>query len=521
MIRLTDQLDRAARMWPDHPAVSSGDRQLSWSDIKRRVEGLARALHAQGVRPGDRVAFLGFNSHVGVECYYAPALIGAAVVPLNTRLSERELVACINDCRPKVMVVDTDHVPSAQAIMRQCPVVQSVFHAGEAELPQGMITYETALSTANPDLDFDTLAGRDDDMLIMYYTGGTTGTPKGVMLSHANIFANAMATLVDFQYLVNEAHFMTGPLFHTAGGARVFIAPLMGIHLVLMPKFDVVELMRLVAKHRVALLQFVPTMMVTILDHPLLDSFDMSSLRLLTYGGAPMPPDLLDRMVTAFPGIGFGQAFGMTEASPILTILKPEHHTDKGEFTGKLNSAGRPVCFVDLRIVDPKGENLPSGAIGEIVARGPNMMKGYWDKPGLTEEVLRRGWYHTGDSGYLDADGFLFVTGRIKDMIITGGENVYPIECENMVTSHPAVQECAVIGTPDEKWGERVHAVIVLHTGKPATAAEIKHYCRENLAHYKCPTLISFRTLPLPHTSIGKIDKVTLRAEYQTGEARG
>ncbi|SEP95461.1 class I adenylate-forming enzyme family protein [Thalassovita taeanensis] len=517
MIRVTDQLAKAAHAWPDLPAVSCALRTLSWAELNVRTRALATVLSDAGVQRGDRLAYLGFNSHIGVECYYAPALVGAAVVPINFRLSERELIDCIHDCRPRVLVVDEEHAPLARAIMAACPQVEQVLYAGTGTVPAGMVGYEAALSTAGAEPDFQALCGRDDDMLIMFYTGGTTGTPKGVMLTHTNMFTNAMAALTNWDIAENGAHFVTGPLFHTAGGSRVFGASLMGVHLVLMPRFDAVELMGLVAKHRVTLLQFVPTMMAMLLDHPQIGRFDMSSVKMMTYGAAPMPPALMKRALKVFPGVRFGQAFGMTEASPVLTVLNPDYHVLSGPKAGKLTSLGRPVSYADVRVVDENDVPLPAGQIGEIIARGPNIMKGYWQQPEVTAEAMRGGWYHTGDSGYFDKDGFLFLAGRIKDMVITGGENVYPVEVEEVMGTHPAVRDSAIIGTPDPKWGERVHAVIVLHPGACPTEEEIIAHCRTQLAHYKCPTLVSFRTEPLPLTKVNKVDKLALRAFYNNG----
>lgn len=515
MIRITDHLSKAAFCWPDNPAVTCNQRTLSWLELNNGVEALARTLFAAGVRGGDRVAYLGFNSISLMECYYAPSLIGAAIVPLNFRLSTRELIECVHDCRPKILVVDDKHIPQAQAIQKHCPEVEMVFHSGSAPTPYGMQSYKVNIAKNHQEIDFDALSSHDDDMLIMFYTGGTTGKPKGVMLSHANLFSNALGTINHMGLKEREVYLSTGPLFHTGAGSRIYMAPFLGAHMVLMPQFDIVVLMELVAKYEVNLIQFVPTMMSMILDHPLFCDFDMSSLRFLSYGAAPMPPDLLERTLNAFPDVKFGQAYGMTEASPVLTVLSSDYHTEDGQKLGKINSVGKPVSFVDIRIIGPDDMMLPAGNIGEIIARGPNIMLGYWDKPDMTAEAIQDGWYHTRDSGYLDSDGFLYISGRTKDMIITGGENVYPIEVEDIIAQHPAVKQCAVIGAPDKKWGERVHAIIVTQSENAVSSEDIIAYCREHLAHYKCPTLITFQLDALPLTNINKIDKNALRARHE------
>ncbi len=522
MIRITDLLEKAAHQWPDQPAVTCALGTLTWAQLQGRCIRLARALHGIGAGQGERVAWLGFNAATGVECYYGPALIGAASVPLNFRLSEGELRECLTDCAPVAVVADAEHAELAVRLAADCPSIKVVWQAG-GDLEGGAQPYEEALDRPGPMPDFDALAGRDDDLLILFYTGGTTGRPKGVMLSHANIFTNAMGTAAAFSIPQGAAHLMTGPLFHTAGGSRIYLAALMGMHLAMMPHFDVTELMRLVSEHRVTIVQCVPTMLAMMLDHPRFADFDMTSLRLLTYGAAPMPPALLRRAMAAFPGVQFAQGFGMTEASPILTILPPEDHALNGPDepeAARLTSVGRAVPYVDMRIVSETGTECPQGTVGEVVVRGPNIMRGYWMQPDLTAKALKGGWYHTGDAGYLDKDGYLFLTGRIKDMIITGGENVYPIEVENVIETHPAVDTVAVIGSPDPVWGERVHAVVTLiapaapQSAPPVTEAQIIAYTRDRLAHYKCPKQVSFHPAPLPLTPVNKIDKRALRQIY-------
>lgn len=502
MIRYTDLLARAAHQWPDRPALSCPRRTLTWAELLARARRLARALQGVGAGRGDRVAWLGFNAHEAVEIYYGPALIGAAAMPLNYRLSEVELTELMADSAPVVLIADEAHEAMARRLAAACPSAPKVWVTGAS--------YEDALAGDPPPEFAD--AGRDDEMLILYYTGGTTGRPKGVMTTHANMFANAMGTIAAFTPGEAGRHFVTGPLFHTAGGGRVYAAALTGAEVVLLPKYDVVEAMQAVARRRVTLMQFVPTMIAMMLDHPRFGEFDMSSLRLITYGSAPMPPELLRRALRAFPGVRFGQAFGMTEASPILTVLTQDEHDPDGPMASKLSSVGRAVHYVDLKIVDETGAELPPGAAGEVWARGPNIMRGYWNRPAETAAALAGGWYHTGDAGYLDEDGYLFLTGRIKDMIVSGGENVYPIEVENVIETHPSVDSVAVIGSPDPKWGERVHAVIRLFA--PATAEEIIAHARARLAHYKCPRQVSFHDGPLPLTPVNKIDKRALRRIY-------
>ena len=515
MIRFPDFLAKAARTWPDRPAVSTTDgTSLTWAGLNNRGRALARVLYHAGARPGDRVAFLGFNDIAAVECYFAPALIGAISVPLNFRLSEDELGAVLDDCRPHILIVDPAHLDAALKLRLACPSIAAIFVTGDAAAPEGGLHYETALAEPGAEVDFTPLCSRDNDTLILFYTSGTTGQPKGVMLSHANQFANAMGTALHLGLPGCGTHFVTGPLFHTAAGARVFAAALFGNHIILMPRFEIPVLLDAIATHRITLLQFVPTMMAMILDHPDFGRHDLSSLRDLTYGAAPIPVPLLKRTIAAFPGARLSQAFGMTEASPIVTVLTAEDHMTEGPGVARLASIGRAVSYCDLRIVGPDGADTAPGETGEIVVRGPHIMTGYWNRPEDTAMVLRDGWYHTGDGGYFDAGGYVFLAGRIKDMIITGGENVYPIEVEDVLAHHPGVAAVAVIGAPDPVWGERVHAVICPAPGTEVTAQELIGWARDRLAHYKCPTRVSFLEAGLPLTSVGKIDKKALRARF-------
>ncbi|MGG7567088.1 long-chain-fatty-acid--CoA ligase [Rhodovulum sp. DZ06] len=513
MFRITDLLARAARTWPDAPAISCAAGTQSWSALDARARRLAAALLARGAKRGDRIAWLGFNGRMGMETLFAAPLLGAAAAPLNFRLSAAEMIETLNDHRPCAIVVDAAHADTLAAVLPHCPSIHAVLVEGPAR--EGMEAYEDALTAADPGTLTGDMAGGGEDMLVMFYTGGTTGAPKGVMLSHTNIFANQMGILANWDMRPNEAYSITGPMFHSAAGARVYGAAMMGTHLALAPRFDIGDLLGRIETHRVAIAQFVPTMLAMMLDHPEFDRHDLSSLRLITYGAAPMPPDLLSRAMEAFPGVRFAQAFGMTEASPIVTFLNPEDHEDPD--SPLLRSIGRTAPFVDLKIVDEDRRDLPVGEVGELAVRGANIMLGYWERPEATAAALVDGWYYTGDAGYVDADGYVFLSGRIKDMIITGGENVYPIEVETVLAHHPDVRAAAVIGSPDPKWGERVHAVVQLVEGAEEDPAALIAFCRERLAHYKAPSLVSFTAEPLPLTKVNKVDKQALRARYGGG----
>lgn len=502
-MRLTDPLVRAAHHWPNRPALTCDAGTLTWAQLSDRIHRLASVLRLAGVGPGDRVAWLGFNGRRGVECYYAPQLLGAACVPLNYRLAEPELQKAVQNSQPTVIIADAEHSGKAQ-VLAESDTIQLCLTAD----------YEDRIKNAPPLSEADTQPGGGDDMAMLFYTGGTTGESKGVMLSHMNLYMNGMSTAMGMTvpFGVGEPHIMTGPLFHAGAGGRVWMSSLMGTHLIMMAKFDVDQVMSAINEHRVALLQLVPTMLAMILDHPKIDHFDLSCLRILTYGASPMPPELMRRAIKVFPGITFGQAYGMTEAAPVVTILTAEDH--EGE-APHLTSVGRSVAYDDVRVLNGKDEVVPAGQVGEVCVRGPNVMLGYWRDPDTTAQAMRSGWYHTGDTGFLDGDDYLHLTGRMTDMIITGGENVYPIEVENALGTHPSVAEVAVIGVPDSKWGERVHAVVRLK-GR-ADKQEIIDYARGLIAPYKCPKTISFQDGPFPVTAINKIDKKALRKMYGGG----
>jgi acyl-CoA synthetase (AMP-forming)/AMP-acid ligase II len=377
-----------------------------------------------------------------------------------------------------------------------------------------MVSLEEILLTDPAPVDFENLASSDDDTLLIFYTGGTTGQSKGVMLTHTNIFANTIGGIAAYGFREGETHMLYGPLFHLAAGARVFWAAILGAHTIVLPKFEVTDLLRLIPAFKVDTIQMVPTMLTMFLNHPDFPNHDLSSIRLITYGASPMPVALMQKAMQAMPDVEFCQGFGMTETSPLLTVLGSRDHALEGPLAAKLNSVGRVVGHVDVRIVDAEDNFLPHNETGEVVTRGPHVMKGYLNSPEMTAHAMRGGWYHTGDTGYFDEDGFLFLTGRIKDMIISGGENIYPIEIENALSLFPAINECAVIGIPDEHWGEAVHAVVTLRAGQTAAEQDIIDWCRERLAHYKCPRAVTIRTESMPLSSVNKIMKSELRAPF-------
>ncbi len=513
-VRFGELLEKAAHAYPDHPAVTFEGETKSWARVFKRCCGVAAALEALGLKPGDRLAYLGFNSDTLFECYFAPSMAGIETVVMNFRWSMAECVAALNDCQPKALVFDAAHAELAGAAAAQVPHVRHLIQAGPSAPPPAL-AYETL--AACRDRPSGPSSG-DNDTLIIYFTGGTTGRSKGVMLSHWNLFANAMGAPHIMGNVRDRAQCVVGPMFHLAPGSRIFSAVLLNAHSVIMPRFEIVPMLRLIEEHKIHSLTLVPTMMHMILAHPAFHDHDLSSVGQITLGGSPTPRDLLEKVIAAFPNAKLNNGYGMTEMSPMLAALTSEYHVLDGPRAGKLNSVGHPVPYLDIRIVDENDCELEQGEIGEIIARGPTVMKGYLNRPDETAHALRGGWFHTGDMGYFDEDGLLFISGRLKDMIISGGENIYPTEVEDVLSMHPAVSQAAVIGIPNEKWGEEVHAVIILndsHTADPEANTEILiAHCRKHLATYKCPRSFSFRTEPMPLSAANKVLKTELRKPF-------
>ncbi len=512
---LTQFLHKALREYPDDEAVVFADRRQTWAGFTDRVARLAGVLQRLDMGPGERVGILGLNSDRYMETVFAALWGGGVFNTVNIRWSAPEIAYSLDDCDTRILFVDDEFVPLVSKVREKSSALQTVVYMGENQAPEGTEDLRQLMEDAAPVAD----AGRyGEDLAGILYTGGTTGKPKGVMLSHANLYLSAVSTVIPACRRDRIVGLHSAPFFHVAGiGLLVQLSIRGGTHVIL-PRFEPLPVIEAIERETVLETFLVPTMLRTVLDHPEFDNHDTSSLRCLIYGASPMDRTLLKRAMDKLPNADFLQMYGMTELSPTVTMLAPEVHSDPAQHD-KLMSAGSPTHIAEIRIVDPTDNEVERGQVGEICARGPMVMQGYWNKEQQTRDAVRDGWMHTGDAGYMDGDGYLFLVDRIKDMIVTGGENVYSVEVEDVLLQRPEVAQCAVIGVPDEKWGERVHAVLILKEGYELDETAITSFCKEHIAGYKCPRSYEARE-ELPMSGAGKLLKFKLKEEHWKGRGR-
>ncbi|EKZ98462.1 long-chain fatty acid--CoA ligase [Cupriavidus metallidurans] len=513
---LTQGLHRRMQQTPDHVATIFRGRRRTYREFSERVSRLAGALQQLGMNPGDRVSMLALNSDRYLEYAMGVWWGGGVLNPVNTRWSVPEIVYSLDDCDTGILIVDDHFLSMAEPIHATAKRAPILIHAGDGAPPAGMLGFE-ALLADSPSVP-DAMRGGEDLASIMY-TGGTTGKPKGVMQSHLNLWSSSISRLAQFPLDEATITLHAAPLFHTAAMAKAVGVFVIGGTHTMVPTFDPAEVLETLERERVNDIMLVPTMLQAILACPDFARRDVSSLKRINYGASPINGAVLDAALAAMPNVEFSHAYGLTEASPVVSVNPPANHGPEGRASGLYRSAGRPGFGVFVKVVDPNGDEVPRNTIGEIVVRGPNIMQGYWNKPEETRQALRNGWLHTGDGAYMDDAGYLFIVDRIKDMIVTGGENVYSAEVENALAQHPAVHSCAVIGVPHERWGEAVHAVVVLRPGLQAGEDELRTHCRALIASYKCPKSVEFRT-EMPLSAAGKILKRELRTHYWQDQPR-
>jgi long-chain acyl-CoA synthetase len=490
-------LRRAIRVAGEREALVCGDTRLTHRDLLERLERLHAVLLELGTRKGDRVAVLAFNSIPFIELYCGISACGRCQVPLNFRWAEPELAYALSDSGSRILVTDRD--PGGLA-----DLVDRVIRIDDGE-------YDALVAAADR-TPFDEAGVREDEPAGLFYTGGTTGASKGVILTHRNLIANATSMQIVTPLEIDDVYLVMAPLFHAAGSVSVLQTLYVGAKHVILPSFDPGEVLDVVEREGVTATLGVPTMVAAVVEEQLTRPRDVSSLRLFSHGGSPIAMEVLRRGRQAFPTTEFVHLYGATETAPVVT---GQQHEEQLLGTPLERSAGQAVVGVEVVIRDVDGTPRPDGEPGEVTIRGSNVMAGYWNKPEQTAAALRGGWYWSGDIGRLDAEGHLFLLDRSKDMIISGGENVYCTEVEDALYTHPAVLEATVFGIPDEQWGEAVHAVVVLRSD--ATEHELIDHCRKSIAGYKVPRSISFQSDPLPKSGPGKVLKRELRAPFWEG----
>mgnify|MGYP000002592172 FL=1 len=505
---LTQPVIKAAAERPEGIFTIFGGRRRSNAVFADRVARLAAAFRAMGVGPGDRIAMLAANSDRYVEYVFATLWAGGVINPVNARWSAREMAFSLEDSDTRILVVDDGFASMVPELRALAPGLERIIHTGDTVAPEGMDGWEQLIASHDPVPD----AGRaGDDMAALLYTGGTTGRPKGVMLSHAGIATCSLSLTAAAPNGGDAPGLHVAPFFHIGGVGVIFQFAYRRAPQVIMPAFDAGEALRLIEEERVGDIFVVPTMLRWLLDHPDLARRDLSSLVSIRYGAAPIDTTLLARAMEAIPTAGFMQVYGQTEFSPVVTCLAPADHLGEGAGQ-RLTSAGRPLPTATVRIVDAARNPLPVGEVGEIAVQGPQVMLGYWNRPEETAKALSEGWLYTGDAGFMDEAGFLHVVDRVKDMIVTGGENVYSAEVENALATMPGIAASAVVAAPDEEWGERVHAVIVAAAGAEISLERVRAHCHSLIAGYKAPRSVSLIDA-LPLSPAGKVLKHVLRAE--------
>lgn len=514
---LTQMLRRGLQTRPNGSSTFDSGRGRTWVETVDRVSRLASFLKVHGLQTGDRVAILSLNNDRYFEALFAVPWAGAIVVPINTRLAAPEINFLLEDSGATALLIDENfaHMLGKLPSSRHMRTIMR-FDAPKSEGPA--ISFEEALRAAEPTPD--AMRG-GEDLAGIYYTGGTTGRPKGVMLSHGNLVSNAMNVAFCMGFESDATYLHAAPMFHLSDSCSTYGITMLGGAHVFLPRFEPLSFLETVQKHRVTNVTLVPTMINMTLNHESFEQFDLGSLRRVCFGAAPMSDGLLQQVLGRLPHVRFQQAWGMTELSPIATLMDARFTTADHLASGRLRSCGQAVATVDIAILDQSGNEVPRGTVGEIAVRGPTVMKGYWRQPEATAAVLRDGWMRSGDAAMMDPDGFVFIVDRLKDMIVTGGENVYSAEVENAISLMPEVAEVAVIGIPDETWGEIVHAFVIPRPNVELTAEMVLSFCKGRLANFKCPRSVELRTQPLPLSAAGKVLKADLRQPFWSGKDRG
>jgi len=517
----TEFLGLSTVICPSREALIYERQRWTFSELAQRVNQLGDALLKLGVQKGDRVAILQVNCNEYVEAYFATAKLGAIYVPLNFRAKQDELTHMLRIAEAKILLAGKRYVDMVKSIRSKLSSVESciVIDGGKAE---GMLAYEELLASGSAEeKEFTQI--NDDDPTVLMYTAGTTGLPKGVAHNHNSYSVYVMQNVNPPDPEIAETNLISMPLYHVAGMQAMMAGVYGGRTMALQSQFEVNEWFEIAQREKVTRVMLVPTMLKRIVEHPDFDKYDLSSLRVITYGAAACPYELLEKTVERFPGRVLINAFGGTETSSTIAMLRSDDQIITGRETEEekekklkrlSSSIGIPLDDVEVQIRDEEGQTLTTGEMGELVVRGPRIMKGYWRDEEKTKGAFTSdGWYRTGDLGYMDDERYIYLAGRADDLIIRGGENISPEEVENVLYTHPAIEEAAVIGVPDLEWGQEPRAVVVLKEGQTATEEEIIEFCRGKLAGFKRPRSVVFVN-ELPKTSVGKVVRKDLRKQY-------
>ena len=513
----TDFINIASAICPDRTAIIFEDKRYTFGQLNERINRLANGLIKLGIQKGDRVSFLQVNCNQCVETYFAVAKTGAIYLPLNFRAKEKELTYMLNTAEAATLIAGERYIPMIQSIQPELKTLKNLISIEKKH--DDMLYYEDIVNESPAD-EVVTEIG-DNDTTILMYTAGTTGFPKGVMLSHTSFSTYVLENVTPPDPDIEERNILTVPLYHVAG-IQAMMAAIYGARTLVMERqFEPKEWMTLVEREKANRAMMVPTMLKQLLDHPDFKKHDLSSLKVITYGAAPMPIPVIRKALEEFPGVSFINAFGQTETASTITALGPEDHVLTGtpeemeKKLKRLSSIGKPMADVQMKVIDQEtGKTLGPNEVGEILAKGPRVMSGYWkDEEKTAKTIDKDGWVHTGDVGYVDDDGYYFLAGRSSDMIIRAGENISPEELENVIREHPKVEDVAVIGVPDETWGEEPRAVVIPKKGEKPTEEEIMEYCRQNLASFKRPRSVLFVN-DLPRNPMGKLVKREIREKY-------
>jgi len=530
-----ETLAKAVKLFPQKRAIVCGGKHWTYQEFCSRVYQLSRCLKRIGIKKDDKVAILHPNCHTFLEAYYAIPQIGAISVPINTRLSAGEIAYILEDSESKLLIADPMFKNQLEPVRKKIRGIKKILWTGDdrdrsssSESPPYALlhgnrsiglNYEEALRQEDSG-PLPAPPMESEDIAQIYYTSGTTGRPKGVMLSHKNVMTHALGTIAEVHLTDSDVWVHVAPLFHLADAWATWAVTWVGGTHVLVREFDARAVLETIQREKVTLTNLIPTMLNLMVNHPDAGKFDYGSLRVLLSGGAPIAPEVVRKIVETFK-CDYIQTYGMTETSPYLTLsilkehLKQLPREDQLRFKSK---TGREFIGVDLKVVNEQGNEIKGDEkeVGEIIVKGDIVTKGYWKLPEETKKSLKGGWLYTGDMAVIDEEGYVTIVDRKKDMILTGGENVYSTEVENILYTYPAILECAVVGVPDQKWGEAVKAIVVLKPGQKATEQEIIQFCKEKIAHYKAPKSVDFIEA-LPRTGSGKIHKKNLRDKYWEG----